>query len=380
MSDNSASIVSKVWNYAHVLKNAGVGYGDYIEVRAARALITYLLFLKLAPPPLSDAVASCEMSERGSCQLKSFLEGSGGEGLDGGKPAGSELFGGEQGRGIGSDVLQSLAHFLELEDSFQELEFVDERPLSDASFSCFAEQPLNMRGKNKRKHPDVLFILTADLIEPEEAAAFALEEKDRVDHADFADYESPFHEPGKGFLRNAVNRGHEIHGKHGRSIQGKDAQLPVGGGGSDNKLANPGFGADVLERSIAYPDIAILGGEGAERCQIGFGFHSAVEFRPEVNCLPTSEKIVGFAVTEIPKKGRVVADPGFRHDQRPMACSRFEMRASLKNSSGKMEFSRCKTAGSSPALRRSSSARRDAHFSASRDSRLNFSDGFMAAG
>ena len=45
---DSASIVSKVWNYAHVLKNAGVGCGDYIEVRAARALITYLLFLKLA--------------------------------------------------------------------------------------------------------------------------------------------------------------------------------------------------------------------------------------------------------------------------------------------------------------------------------------------
>lgn len=42
MTDNSASIVSKVWNYAHVLKNAGVGYGDYVEQ------ITYLLFLKLA--------------------------------------------------------------------------------------------------------------------------------------------------------------------------------------------------------------------------------------------------------------------------------------------------------------------------------------------
>ena len=41
-TDNSASIVSKVWNYAHVLKNAGVGYGDYVEQ------ITYLLFLKLA--------------------------------------------------------------------------------------------------------------------------------------------------------------------------------------------------------------------------------------------------------------------------------------------------------------------------------------------
>ena len=28
MSDNSASIVSKVWNYAHVLKNAGVDHSS----------------------------------------------------------------------------------------------------------------------------------------------------------------------------------------------------------------------------------------------------------------------------------------------------------------------------------------------------------------
>ena len=42
MNNDSSAIVSKVWNYAHVLKNAGVGYGDYIEQ------ITYLLFLKLA--------------------------------------------------------------------------------------------------------------------------------------------------------------------------------------------------------------------------------------------------------------------------------------------------------------------------------------------
>ncbi|WP_345786253.1 class I SAM-dependent DNA methyltransferase [Coraliomargarita algicola] len=41
-NDPSQNIVSKVWNYAHVLKNAGVGYGDYVEQ------ITYLLFLKLA--------------------------------------------------------------------------------------------------------------------------------------------------------------------------------------------------------------------------------------------------------------------------------------------------------------------------------------------
>lgn len=31
MSQDSTAIVSKVWNYAHVLKNAGVGYGDYVE-------------------------------------------------------------------------------------------------------------------------------------------------------------------------------------------------------------------------------------------------------------------------------------------------------------------------------------------------------------
>jgi len=41
-ANSSASIVQKVWNYAQVLKNAGVGYRDYVEQ------ITFLLFLKLA--------------------------------------------------------------------------------------------------------------------------------------------------------------------------------------------------------------------------------------------------------------------------------------------------------------------------------------------
>ena len=36
------SIISKVWNFANVLRDDGVGYGDYLEQ------ITYLLFLKLA--------------------------------------------------------------------------------------------------------------------------------------------------------------------------------------------------------------------------------------------------------------------------------------------------------------------------------------------
>jgi type I restriction-modification system DNA methylase subunit len=36
-----AALVAKVWNYAHVLRDQGVSYGDYLEQ------ITYLLFLKM---------------------------------------------------------------------------------------------------------------------------------------------------------------------------------------------------------------------------------------------------------------------------------------------------------------------------------------------
>jgi type I restriction enzyme M protein len=39
---NEASIVSKVWSFAHILRDDGVGYGDYLEQ------LTYLLFLKMA--------------------------------------------------------------------------------------------------------------------------------------------------------------------------------------------------------------------------------------------------------------------------------------------------------------------------------------------
>jgi hypothetical protein len=55
-------------------------------------------------------------------QLGIYFQGRGGERLDGGQAAGSELFGGEQGRGIGADVLHRLTHLLELEDPFQELD------------------------------------------------------------------------------------------------------------------------------------------------------------------------------------------------------------------------------------------------------------------
>lgn len=38
---NNEQLVSKVWNYAHVLRDQGISYGDYVEQ------ITYLLFLKM---------------------------------------------------------------------------------------------------------------------------------------------------------------------------------------------------------------------------------------------------------------------------------------------------------------------------------------------
>src|SRR2546422_2498835 len=42
MSNNSAQIVQKLWNYCHVLRDDGLSYGDYVEQ------LTYLLFLKMA--------------------------------------------------------------------------------------------------------------------------------------------------------------------------------------------------------------------------------------------------------------------------------------------------------------------------------------------
>ena len=50
MSNDSTTIVQKLWNFCNVLRDDGVSYGDYVEQ------LTYLLFLKLAdeqtkPPP-----------------------------------------------------------------------------------------------------------------------------------------------------------------------------------------------------------------------------------------------------------------------------------------------------------------------------------------
>lgn len=42
MSEHTSSIISKVWSFCHVLRDAGISYGDYLEQ------LTYLIFLKMA--------------------------------------------------------------------------------------------------------------------------------------------------------------------------------------------------------------------------------------------------------------------------------------------------------------------------------------------
>jgi type I restriction enzyme M protein len=50
VAQESTTIVQRLWNYCHVLRDDGVSYGDYVEQ------LTYLLFLKMADeqsrPPL----------------------------------------------------------------------------------------------------------------------------------------------------------------------------------------------------------------------------------------------------------------------------------------------------------------------------------------
>jgi len=41
MSNESSTIVQRLWNYCNVLRDDGMSYGDYVEQ------LTYLLFLKM---------------------------------------------------------------------------------------------------------------------------------------------------------------------------------------------------------------------------------------------------------------------------------------------------------------------------------------------
>lgn len=65
---NESSIISKVWNFANVLRDDGVGYGDYLEQ------ITYLLFLKMAEeltkPPYSKNLKFPRLKDSTGTEIK----------------------------------------------------------------------------------------------------------------------------------------------------------------------------------------------------------------------------------------------------------------------------------------------------------------------
>ncbi|MBN2610027.1 MAG: SAM-dependent DNA methyltransferase [Bacteroidales bacterium] len=65
---NEASIISKVWSLANVLRDDGVGYGDYLEQ------ITYLLFLKMAEemskPPYSKKITLPRLKDVSGKEIK----------------------------------------------------------------------------------------------------------------------------------------------------------------------------------------------------------------------------------------------------------------------------------------------------------------------
>ncbi|MEA3445436.1 MAG: type I restriction-modification system subunit M N-terminal domain-containing protein [Bacteroidota bacterium] len=69
MTENT--IISKVWNFASVLRDDGVSYGDYLEQ------ITYLLFLKMAnelnKPPYNKGLKFPKLKNAQSEEIKPTL-------------------------------------------------------------------------------------------------------------------------------------------------------------------------------------------------------------------------------------------------------------------------------------------------------------------
>lgn len=72
-----SSIISKVWNFATVLRDDGVSYGDYLEQ------ITYLLFLKMADefnqPPFNKSLLFPEINEDEICDWQTLSSKRGAE-------------------------------------------------------------------------------------------------------------------------------------------------------------------------------------------------------------------------------------------------------------------------------------------------------------
>lgn len=60
---NSSALVSKVWNFANVLRDDGVSYGDYLEQ------VTFLLFFKMAEEYTKGRCIRCKGENLGDTYI-----------------------------------------------------------------------------------------------------------------------------------------------------------------------------------------------------------------------------------------------------------------------------------------------------------------------
>lgn len=73
-ADHSASIVSKVWNYAHIRKNAGVGYGDYaMRINRLPQSVLSVEFTGTLSPRYSPLLEYCPFEQIYLCSRQNLL-------------------------------------------------------------------------------------------------------------------------------------------------------------------------------------------------------------------------------------------------------------------------------------------------------------------
>jgi hypothetical protein len=446
MPNDSSAIVQKVWNYAHVLKNAGVGYGDYVEQ------ITYLLFLKLAdemtelgfypPTPKGSGATSDPIPEEfrwpnlvsksgdelevhyrhtlenlgtepglvgiifrkaqnkisnpsdlqrvikmiadedwsGINKLSpsacSCVERSLGKGFDLLQSAGPQSPYRNERTRVDFHELQSACHPLKTQDRPEQLHFLQQGSFSGPPLHDVLQGFIKVFRDDGTQHSEVLFVLPTGLVETKQAMAFALEKEDRVHDRYPIDGDGSLHHLFDSVLGNPKDTCHEVHLPIAGAIEREDPELAIRRGSALDQRAVIRLGFKVTKSGETQPDVAVLGREGTKTFEAVYGGFSTEVFRPEVHRLPTLEEINFPGGSKVSQKSEEVDESVIGRHHLPSDSARFSIFASLKKTSGKIEFSRCSIMGSSPAASRAASSRRDAAFSASRAFRSNgfFSD------
>lgn len=225
----------------------------------------------------------------------------------------------------------------------------------------------------------MLLVLALGLVEVNEAMAFAPEEIQRVQHGDAVDAGRSRQQQVVFRWSDAIDSAHHVNGSRGRFINGKHSDLPVGGGVSLGK-GSATSRLKIFQRGPSDPNVTILGSERKELIQPVGPIFGGVKFRPEVHCLAAFQKIRLIRPAKFLKKRDIVEDMSTTRHHRPTTWERFEILAFLKKSAGKIEFSRCRTAGLSPPSKRKRSSLRAAFLAAARESRLALAAIFMRYG